>query len=291
MALNINDRYPAETAAPTPQYPYGAFRDRSSPTATDGTKLQEDWSNDFFALHWALLKNAGMTPNGKADTVESSQYFDALIEVIKKNSQKLELSNATNGARTTVAASEKSVGDLNKLKVNKSGDTMTGDLRVETTLPSIVLRNNTIPANNSGARVNFANVAGVGTFTTTDEDGGRTVKHTLPNRSGVLALGNTAVGADTGQLQDTVTGVTFKWGEVNYSNNPSGSVTVTFPTPFESACYNVQLTRKTVRADQHGKAGALLVSKSRTGFVVALNKFNETQTGSARGFSWLAIGK
>ena len=257
MALNINDRYPAETATPTPQYPYGAFRDRSSPTATDGTKLQEDWSNDFFALHWALLKNAGMTPNGEADTVESSQYFDALIEVIKKNSQKLELSNATNGARTTVAASEKAVGDLNKLKVNKSGDTMTGDLRVETTLPSIVLRNNTIPANNSGARVNFANVAGVGTFTTTDEDGGRTVKHTLPNRSGVLALGNSTNGSKNGYLVDTVTGIITQWGEFM-----SGDV-VTFPKPYEN---NVFAVVSTIRGMPTNADSVFVVSSNNKGF-------------------------
>ena len=283
MALNFNDQYPENSHTPTAEYPFGSFKNRSSPTSTDGTTLDAPWSNDFFALHWKLLKEAGMTPNGTADTVESSQYYEALIKVIQANVQKLTTSDKFDGDDKNKVATEYAVGEAYRRTVKRTGDTMTGALD---------MRNESIPANNTGAIVQFSNVQGVGTFTTKPETGNaQSIVHKLPSRAGILALGNTAVGADNGQLSDTVTGVVFKWGEVNYNNNPSGSVTVTFPRPFDTACYNVQLTRKVGWADQHGKAGALLISKSRTGFVVALNKFNENQTGSARGFSWLAIGK
>lgn len=283
MALNFHDKYPGNSNTPDSKYPYGSFKNRTSPTSKDGTTLDAPWSNDFFALHWKLLKEAGMTPNGEVDTVENSQYYDALIKVIRDNTQKLATSNRYDGWSQEVVATEYAVGEAYRRSVFKGGDTMTGALN---------MRNESIPANNTGAIVQFSNVQGVGTFTTKPETGNaQSVVHKLPSRSGTLALGNTAVGSDSGQLSDTVTGIVLKWGEVNYSYNASGSVTVTFPRPFSTTCYNVQLTRKAGWADQHGKAGALLVSKSRTGFVVALNKFNESQTGSVRGFSWLAIGK
>lgn len=291
MALILNDRYPGETRSPSPQYPWGSFQDRTSPTSTDGTKLQQDWSNDFFAFNWKLLKEAEITPNGKIDTVEESQYFDALIKVIKDNSQKIELSDAINGERSDVAASEKAVGDLNNTKVNLAGDTMSGDLMIETlNSPRITLRNATIPANNRGAKVSFENVSGTGTFMTTDNNGGNAVKHTLPSRSGVIGLGNTAMGGVIGQLSDTVTGIVMKWGEVNYNHYPGEiAVRVTFDLPYDTACYNVQLTRIQVGLN-YADAVVHLLNKDTKGFTAVLQHWG-SHSYEARGFTWFAIGK
>lgn len=288
MALILNDRYPGETRSPSPQYPWGSFQDRTSPTSTDGTKLQQDWSNDFFAFNWKLLKEAGMTPNGKIDTVEESQYFDALIKVIQDNSQKIELSDSIIGVRSDVAASEKAVGDLNKTKVNLAGDTMSGDLMIETlNSPRITLRNATIPANNRGAKVSFENVAGTGTFMTTDNNDGNAVKHTLPSRSGVIGLGNSTNGSSNGWLKDEVTGIITQWGYVG-----RGSVSlITFPTAFTQACFSMTTTPYQPRTGVQGDAQLNIVN---LGKVSAQCYYQETEASHSHlveGFYWMAIGK
>lgn len=293
MAINLNDRYPGETNRPDENYPYGSFRDRTTPTSKDGTKLQQDWANDMFSFQWRLLEEAGMTPDGTVDTVGKSQYFDALIEVIKQNSQNLTVSQEINGTSTTSVASENALGNVYRATVNKSGDTMTGDLSIRNNSPSLTLRNATIPANNRGAKVTLFNNVGRGTFSTSNEDGTNEIRHTLPVRGGELALGNTASGAQNGWLRDENTGIEFKWGEVNYDRYPGPeiAVTVTFPTPFETTCYNVQCTRKQSSAGGAGDGGVNLLSKTKYGFTVALEVYNHQYVSQLRGFSWFAIGK
>lgn len=284
MALNFNDQYPENSNPPTAEYPFGSFKNRSSPTSNDGTTLDAPWSNDLFTLHWKLLIEAGMIPNGEVDTVESSQYYEALIKVIQANVQKLTTSDKFDGVDRNKVATEYAVGEAYRRTVKRTGDTMTGALN---------MRNESIPANNTGAIVQFSNVQGVGTFTTKPETGNaQSIVHKLPSRAGILALGNTAVGADNGQLSDTVTGITFKWGEVNYTSYPGEiTVRVTFNTPFDTACYNVQSTRKMNVHDFQGDGGVHLINKSRTGFIVSLQNYNNVSIAQLRGFSWLAIGK
>ncbi|MGO3890071.1 MAG: hypothetical protein ACTJHW_03750, partial [Paenalcaligenes sp.] len=83
MALNLDERYPGRANPKTLSYPNGSFKNRSSPTSKDGTYLEADWANDQLAFFQSLLKAAGLTANGQVDTVEASQYFDALGGVIK----------------------------------------------------------------------------------------------------------------------------------------------------------------------------------------------------------------
>lgn len=48
----------------------------------DGTKFNKELVNDNWAFYQALLKEAGLTPNGQDDTVESSQKIEALKKII-----------------------------------------------------------------------------------------------------------------------------------------------------------------------------------------------------------------
>lgn len=82
MAINLDERYPGRANPKTLSYPQGSFKNRTSPTSKDGTYLEADWANDQLAFFQSLIKDAGMTANGQVDTVEASQYFDALIQVI-----------------------------------------------------------------------------------------------------------------------------------------------------------------------------------------------------------------
>lgn len=276
MAINLYDRYPQQVFEPTPQYPYGAFRDRSSPTAKDGTTLQQDWSNDFFSLQWALLHHAGIVPNGTPDTVENSQYYDALLKVIADNIPDLNISNATNGTRVDWVASEKAVGDLSRAVVHKKGDTMSGNLTVENA--ELRVRATSVPTNNRGAIVSLRNNNGTGELVTSNGTGGSTIVARLPNRSGTIALVSEGNTADTGHWKDASTGIIMQWGVVNRSGNQTR---VNFNFSFPSQCFNVQLTQNSSSFGTHN-FGAHNVTKD--GFTLAAH------AAEWRMF-WFAIGR
>lgn len=82
MAINLDERYPGRANVRTPGYPQGSFKNRTSPTAKDGSYLEQDWANDMLAFFQSLLVAANETANGKVDTVLASQYFDALRALI-----------------------------------------------------------------------------------------------------------------------------------------------------------------------------------------------------------------
>lgn len=48
----------------------------------DGTKFNKELVNDNWVFFQALLKEAGLTPNGQEDTVENSQKLEALKKII-----------------------------------------------------------------------------------------------------------------------------------------------------------------------------------------------------------------
>lgn len=85
MALKRNERYPGRFSNPTTAQPQGAFKNRTAPSAQDGSYLEQDWANDWSGFFGRLLTVAGFTANGTVDTALSSQYFDALIAAVKTN--------------------------------------------------------------------------------------------------------------------------------------------------------------------------------------------------------------
>lgn len=78
MALIRSNRYPGRFDSPTSEQPQGAFKNRTSPTAKDGSYFEADWANDIGGFLGAILSNANVTPNGNVDTATSSQVYDAL---------------------------------------------------------------------------------------------------------------------------------------------------------------------------------------------------------------------
>lgn len=78
MALKRNERYPGRFSNPTTSHPQGGFKNRSAPSAQDGSYLEQDWANDWDGFFGRLLTVAGITANGNVDTALSSQYYDAL---------------------------------------------------------------------------------------------------------------------------------------------------------------------------------------------------------------------
>lgn len=84
MSLKLNERYPARFNNPTAGYPQGSFKNRTTPTAKDGSYLEKDWANDKEGFFQSLLSAAGVTANGAVDAVGASQFFDALQQ-LKQN--------------------------------------------------------------------------------------------------------------------------------------------------------------------------------------------------------------
>lgn len=85
MALKRNERYPGRFDNPTAAHPQGAFKNRTTPTAKDGSYLERDWANDWDGFMSSLLDAASITPNGSVDEVGASQYYSALLQVIVDN--------------------------------------------------------------------------------------------------------------------------------------------------------------------------------------------------------------
>lgn len=83
MAIKRNERYPGRFSNPTSDHPQGAFKNRSAPTAQDGSYLEKDWANDWDGFFARLMTVAGVTANGNVDTATSSQYYDALVTAVK----------------------------------------------------------------------------------------------------------------------------------------------------------------------------------------------------------------
>lgn len=79
MALDRSNRYPGRFENPTTASPQGAFKNRTSPTAQDGSYFEADWANDWDGFFARILNVAGVTPNGVIDTGAASQLYDALM--------------------------------------------------------------------------------------------------------------------------------------------------------------------------------------------------------------------
>lgn len=86
MALNLQNKYPGRFDPVSTDYPQGKFKNRSSPTAQDGSYMERDWLNDWAAFFGALLNTAGVAPNNIVDTASASQLFDALKVCIQSAS-------------------------------------------------------------------------------------------------------------------------------------------------------------------------------------------------------------
>lgn len=124
MALLRYNRYPGYWLSPTTSYPQGAFKNKSSDNADDGSYAEADWLNDWDGFFSRLLGQAGVSPNGVVDTALSSQYYDALMTLVSNRvptgmyiytaglitSNQFLLANGDAVSRTTYAALFKVIG-------------------------------------------------------------------------------------------------------------------------------------------------------------------------------------
>ena len=79
MALKRDARYPGRFVAANTAHPQGAFKNRSTPTAQDGSFLEADWMNDIDGFFARILNVAGVTPDGTVDDGSSSQLYNAML--------------------------------------------------------------------------------------------------------------------------------------------------------------------------------------------------------------------
>ena len=87
MTFKLEDKYPDRVIASDENYPRGRFKNRTSPNTADGSYLEQIWKNDERAFPDAILKNAGVTPNGNVDTPDDCQVYDALMQIIDSKIQ------------------------------------------------------------------------------------------------------------------------------------------------------------------------------------------------------------
>lgn len=77
MSINPVTQYPGKVAPATPDNPFGTARNITIPGDGTGTPWESALLKDEWALHHAMLLNAGMEPNGTPDSAENSQLFKA----------------------------------------------------------------------------------------------------------------------------------------------------------------------------------------------------------------------
>lgn len=81
MAIKIADEY--TNAEPTSaDYPGGSFKNRTTPSAEDGTPLEKAWANDMWGFGEALLAAGGVVHSGAPDTALASDRLTALRKLI-----------------------------------------------------------------------------------------------------------------------------------------------------------------------------------------------------------------
>jgi len=126
MALKLNERYPARFDNPSADYPQGSFKNRTSPTAKDGSYLEKDWANDKEGFFQSLIAASGLIPSGAADKVGASQYYDAMLTVLYAAARKTPVLTDTGTAGAYAAANTPaltalpSTGYMQRVKISNA---------------------------------------------------------------------------------------------------------------------------------------------------------------------------
>lgn len=101
MAINLATRYPGRANPADTNYPQGSFKNRSAPGVLDGSYLEKDWANDFFAFFQQSLVEAGISPNDTVDNATNSQYYQALKSVFAEKTDFLSIATTAFEASVT----------------------------------------------------------------------------------------------------------------------------------------------------------------------------------------------
>lgn len=99
MALNIEDSFPGKSNPANTEYPFGSARNVTVPGDGTGTPFVADILNDLFGFQQGLLAAAGLNANGLPDSINNSQYLDALNTItlgeLAKNTGAAEIGTAS----------------------------------------------------------------------------------------------------------------------------------------------------------------------------------------------------
>lgn len=139
MALKRNERYPGRFNNPSTGQPQGGFKNRTSPSAQDGSYLEADWANDWSGFFSSVLTGAGVSPDGNVDAVGASQYYSALLSLFLRPSNAL--SELTTTALKASARTNIGLGTASTLAAPTGLVSGSGYIRI----PAII----------SGSTVNF----------------------------------------------------------------------------------------------------------------------------------------
>ncbi len=97
MALDRSAAYPGRFETPAGSSPQGAFKNRTSPVALDGSYLDQSWANDLASVIDSLIISSGAPISGTEDNGSSSQAMQGLIEqVLGRASEMVEGASAVN---------------------------------------------------------------------------------------------------------------------------------------------------------------------------------------------------
>ena len=83
MAIRIDTLQNAGVA--NADHPFGQILDSTSQTTNNGTRVEAIWGQCIQTFFDKLILNQGLTPDGSIETVNKSQYFDALIHLIQNS--------------------------------------------------------------------------------------------------------------------------------------------------------------------------------------------------------------
>lgn len=121
MALNYNVRYPNQTEVDLVNMPFGKAINVSNIDAENGTPFERDYINDQWAFFQKMLVESGQTPTGIVDNVNSSQYYNALTQIIT-NTTYADTESLVAGIATRVDNLDGGLSDANLLLTSTIDD-------------------------------------------------------------------------------------------------------------------------------------------------------------------------
>lgn len=143
MALDIETEYPGRSVPASPEYPYGSFKNSTTPILRDGTPFDRQWLNDIQGFFQAVLNTSGTLPSGIPDTSLNSDYLNALISITHAGEFRTIYSSATISASESVVFMDCSAGSFD-VTLPSPSEFMFGAYSSEITLKRIDNSDNTI---------------------------------------------------------------------------------------------------------------------------------------------------
>lgn len=269
MAINLDDRYPGRTNGKTLSYPQGSFKNRTSPTAKDGTYLEQDWANDQLAFFQSLIKDAGMTANGLVDTVEASQYFDALRDVIRRGLYNSAVAGGT--ADTITASYSPAITTLTNgmtlyVRAASANSTTTPTFQADSTAAKTIVKG-------SNEALLAGDIKGAGHWLELQYD---SVLDKWVLQNPAIGVGFTQLITSNG-WQMLPTGLILQWGSASFSTT---GVVNSFPIAFPNGVFGVF----------YGPTGPSGISTFVSSISMSVTEFNARSNTSSGAYTYFAIG-